>query len=40
MKVGEALTNVQRVFLDSAPLIYFVERSPEMSIKCVISSNL
>jgi len=29
MKAAEALVDVQRVFMDSAPLIYFVERFPE-----------
>ncbi len=28
MKIAEALAGVQRVFLDSAPLIYFVESHP------------
>ena len=29
MKVDDALRNVTRIFLDSAPVIYFVERHPQ-----------
>lgn len=29
MKIEEALKGVQRLFLDTAPLVYFVEQNPE-----------
>ncbi|WP_292730750.1 PIN domain-containing protein [Nostoc sp. JL31] len=29
MKISDALANVSRLFLDTAPVIYFVERNPQ-----------
>jgi hypothetical protein len=29
MKVEEALRGVKRLFLDTAPVVYFVEQNPE-----------
>jgi len=29
MRIEEALTGVSRLFLDTAPVIYFVERNPQ-----------
>lgn len=31
MKIGEALRNVTRLFLDTAPVIYFVEKNEQYS---------
>jgi hypothetical protein len=29
MRISDALTGVSRLFLDTAPVIYFVERNPQ-----------
>ena len=29
MKIDEALNGVRRLFLDTAPVVYFVEQNPE-----------
>ena len=35
MKVADALNNIHRIGLDSAPIIYYVERNPDFHAVCV-----
>lgn len=30
MKISEALVGVSHIFIDTAPVIYFVERNPDL----------